>query len=57
MELKNNEIYALEDKMMNPSKDVICPRCGGKIEFVKYETAALAKCVTDGCIKMTIRGI
>lgn len=51
------ESEALHEKMNHPDKFVRCPRCGNEIIHIAYPTADEYKCKTDGCIKMSVRGI
>ena len=57
MVLTEKEQAVLDKKIEKPSLAVSCPRCGAEIKYVKYATAIVAKCSTDGCIKKSLRGI
>ena len=51
------ELDALELKMMNPDAVVKCPRCGKEIIFKAVGNSCEAKCLTEGCIQETVRGL
>ena len=55
--LTEDERKALQEKEENPSKEVRCPRCGGVISYREVGTSYTVYCETDGCIKMSVRGI
>jgi len=48
---KPEEIEALLDKINNPEKIVLCPRCGKKLSFNKVGSISYARCTTYGCIR------
>ena len=59
--LTKNEVTTL-DKATNDFFDIghsvlVCPRCGNEFDFSKKGTSYQIKCKTDGCIKITSRGI
>lgn len=54
---KQAEWDALDEKIMHPEKTVYCPRCGKEIKLRRAGNSCEAKCVTDGCIKETLRGL
>jgi len=49
--IKPEEMEALLDKINNPEKLVLCPRCGKKISFRKVGSISYARCSTYGCIR------
>lgn len=57
MELSKVEQDALNKKLENPKAYVRCPRCGGVIEYKRFDSAIRVKCPTDGCIEKSLRGI
>jgi hypothetical protein len=48
---------ALDFKIEHPEKTVFCPRCGKEIEYLSVGNSCVAKCITVGCIKETVRGL
>lgn len=53
----DKEIMALDRKEQIPSDDIICPRCGEKLQFREVGTSYEIKCPTKDCLKRTVRGI
>ena len=51
------ELDALEKKFDIPEETVICPRCGRKLIFSKFNSSCEVKCETPGCLHDVIRGI
>ena len=51
------EIDAMHEKIHDPSKEVICPRCGGELLFREFPTAVEVYCETEDCLRGSIRGI
>ena len=51
------EKKAVCDKLFNPEKKVICPRCGNEIVWRKHGNSAIARCETPNCISGSIRGL
>ena len=51
------EKKAVCDKLFNPEKRVICPRCGNEIDWREHGNSAIAYCKTPNCISGTIRGL
>lgn len=47
----------LEEKLNNPEKKVICPRCGNEIIYEKRGNSIAVECKTKGCIYGGIRGL
>lgn len=48
---------ALDEKMNNPEKRVICPRCGNEIIYEKRGNSIAVECKTKNCIFGGIRGL
>ncbi len=57
MDMTQNEYSAIENKMKNPDKRVICPRCGKELLYKRYGNSVSVKCETEGCISESIRGL
>lgn len=53
----NTEIDAIEQKMINPSAVVICPRCGKELSYRAVGNSCEVKCASPDCLKGTSRGI
>ena len=51
------EKNALREKFDNPSKDVVCPRCGKTLVYREKNGSSEVKCETPGCIHGTVRGL
>ena len=51
------ERKSVDEKFNNPTKKVLCPRCGKELEFTQRGSSCEVKCVTEGCIEVNIRGI
>ncbi len=54
--MTDREYSALEKKMNNPNKEIVCPRCGGKILHQEWPNGSITWCEREGCIKEVIRG-
>ena len=48
---------ALRDKMNNPDKTVICPRCGNEIEYEEVGNSISVSCLSENCIFGGLRGL
>ena len=57
MDMTETEKKALHEKLCNPKKDVVCPRCGNKIIYEKRGNSIAVECKTKNCIYGGIRGI
>ena len=51
------EIFALEEKALNPDKIVLCPRCGSKLQYREVGNSYEVKCLSTNCICETVRGL
>ena len=51
------EYKALETKERNPTETVICPRCGKELLYREVGNSYEIKCLTEVCLKMTVRGL
>jgi DNA-directed RNA polymerase subunit RPC12/RpoP len=51
------EYLAFREKESNPDKIVLCPRCGNRLIYKENGNSHTIRCVTEGCIKETCRGI
>ena len=47
----------LKDKLSNPKKVVICPRCGNTIRHEIRGNSIAVECETNNCIYGGIRGL
>lgn len=56
-QITKNEYSAIENKMKNPDKKVICPRCGKELIYKKYGNSVSVKCKTKWCVSESIRGL
>ena len=56
-DMNSKEIEALEEKLNNPLKKVICPRCGNLINYEKIGDSIVVECSTMNCIRDGIRGL
>ena len=57
MELTKIEKAALREKLENPEKKVLCPRCGEELVYLTRGASQIAKCPTENCIFAGVRGI
>ena len=55
--MSEQEHEVLEEKLNNPEKKVICPRCGNEIIYEKRGNSIAVECKTKGCIYGGIRGL
>ena len=59
--LKKDEIVVLDkatdEFFVIGYSSCVCPRCGNGFDFSQKGTSYQIKCKTDGCIKITSRGI
>ena len=55
--LNENERKAINDKLNNKDKDVVCPRCGNALIYEKRGNSIAVECKTQGCIFGGIRGV
>ena len=51
------EIRAMELKIECPDREVVCPRCGGVLQYAEYPTAVEVQCETENCLYAALRGI
>lgn len=51
------EKKALQEKLNNPDKKVICPRCGNEIMYENRGNSTAIFCKTPKCIFGGIRGL
>ena len=54
--MNENDYKVLDEKMNNPDKKVICPRCGNEIIYEKRGNSIAVECKTKDCIYGGIRG-
>ena len=47
----------VDEKFNNPTKKVLCPRCGKELEFTQRGSSCQVRCPSEDCIVVTIRGI
>ena len=57
MEKTEAEKKAVCDKLFNPEKIVVCPRCGNELVWREHGNSAIAHCKTPNCISGAIRGL
>lgn len=55
--MTKKDYKALEEKINNPTKKVICPRCGNEIIYGKRGGSIAVECKTNGCIYGGVRGL
>ena len=53
----DKELDALDEKALNPQKKVFCPRCGKELQYRSIGNSYEVKCLTENCIKETVRGL
>ncbi len=51
------ERKALMEKLEAPNKDVICPRCGKRLVYIRKGNSCAVICETPNCLRDAIRGI
>ena len=54
--MNENDYKVLDEKLNNPDKKVICPRCGNEIIYKKRGNSIAVECKTKDCIYGGIRG-
>lgn len=57
MVMNDAEKKALYDKLENPEKKVICPRCGNEIIYEVRGNSIAVECTDPKCIYGGIRGL
>ena len=57
MELKKREIDILQDKLYNPNKKVLCPKCGAELLYEEYPSASRVLCPREVDVEIVARGI
>ncbi len=55
--MTEKDYKVLEEKIKDPKKDIICPRCGNEVIYKEFGNSVSAQCKTKGCICYAIRGI
>ena len=55
--MNENDYKVLDEKLNNPDKKVICPRCGNEIIYKKRGNSIAVECKTKDCIYGGIRGL
>ena len=55
--MNEKERNALDEKLNNPEKKVICPRCGNEIVYEKRGNSIAVECKTKKCIYGGLRGL
>ena len=56
-EYTETEWNALDEKMNNPDKEVVCPRCGNEITYEEIGNSTSVSCLSEDCIFGGIRGL
>lgn len=57
MDMNEKEWDAIEEKLSNPEKIVMCPRCGNELVYEKRGNSEVVECKTQKCIHGGIRGL
>lgn len=57
IEMTEADYEALDEKLENPRKKVICPRCGNEIIYEVRGNSIAVECKTPHCIFGGIRGL
>ena len=57
MVLNEMEKKALQEKLKQPDKKVVCPRCGKEILYIKRGNSIAVECEDQSCIFGGIRGL
>ena len=55
--MTENDYEILDEKLNNPEKTVICPRCGNEVIYEERGNSIAVGCKTKGCIYGGIRGL
>ena len=55
--MNEHDYKVLYEKLNNPDKKVMCPRCGNEIIREKRGNSIAVECKTKGCIYGGVRGI
>lgn len=55
--MTEKDYEALNEKLNNPTKKVICPRCGNEIIYERRGNSIAVECKTKNCIYGGIRGL
>ena len=56
LDMTDEEINAVMEKLDSPERVVICPRCGNVLLYEEFGSSAAAKCITQDCIHGSVRG-
>ena len=51
------EWSALDQKALNPTTDVKCPRCGKSLLYRSAGNSYEVRCPTENCISESVRGL
>ena len=51
------EKKTVREKFENPTKKVLCPRCGRSLEYKLIGNSESVECPLEGCLYSAIRGI
>lgn len=57
MVMNDVEKKALREKLDNPEKKIVCPRCGNEIIYERRGNSIAVECKTKDCIFGGIRGV
>ena len=57
MVMNKKEKDALNEKLNNPTKKVICPRCGSELIYEVRGNSIAVECPTKNCIYGGLRGL
>lgn len=50
-------IKASEDFERSGTTSIDCPRCGSKLINEKFGNSGVIRCESEGCLKLTLRGL
>lgn len=57
IKMTDKEKSAINEKLNNRDRRVVCPRCGNTLIYEKRGNSIAVECKTEGCIYGGIRGL